>query len=155
MKVLLLLGALPSREAGSAKIEKAAYYIALDGVSTFGLTRAMEAILQGKHGHTFFPSPAELRMQCDKAMEPIIAAHQKATRERLQREQAAEFKPVVHTQAEIVRVNEIYHKFCAGYVTDFKTEDQLIAEIRAKYDPDMLDAVPDAPTQFNRPRSAA
>lgn len=124
--------------------------IALTGVSTYALAEATRAILQGGLGHAFHPSPPEFRIQCERAMQLVKDELARETQARLEKERLAEFRPVQHTQAEIVRVNEIYQRFCEGFQSDFKTPEQLIAEIRAKYPAHLLDAVPDAPTAFRR-----
>lgn len=66
---LATLATLPSRATSSVELDRAAYYVALDGVTRHGLAEAVKAILKGALGHAFFPSPPELRMQCDKAMD--------------------------------------------------------------------------------------
>lgn len=124
--------------------------IALSGVSTYALAEATRAILQGSLGHAFHPSPPEFRIQCEKAMQPVKEELARETQVRLEKERSAEFRPVQHTQAEIVRVNKIYQRFCEGFQTEFKTEADIIQEIRNKYPRELLDAVPDAPTAFRR-----
>lgn len=82
IKALILLGTLPAREADNTTVDKAAYYLALDGVTLHGLHKAVRGILQGSLGHVFFPNPAELRIECDKAM-----AHHKRMQERIARQE--------------------------------------------------------------------
>ncbi|CAN7495916.1 hypothetical protein LJR231_003480 [Phyllobacterium sp. LjRoot231] len=148
-----MLKSLPSRLTDTAEADKEVFMIALDGVTAYGLAEATMAILRGGLGHAFHPSPPEFRMRCDAAMKPIKDEMARIERTRLEKERDAEFRPVQHTQAEIVRVNELYQSFCEGHQSDFKTEEQLIAEIRNKYPKELLDAIPDAPTGFNGPRS--
>lgn len=50
----------------SATISQSAYSIALEGVTRFSLETAARKILKGHLNHTFFPSPAEIRMVCDE-----------------------------------------------------------------------------------------
>jgi hypothetical protein len=49
---------------------KAVYLIALDGVTRYSLEKATRKILQGALGHPFMPSPPELRIECDRIMQP-------------------------------------------------------------------------------------
>lgn len=48
--------------------------MALDGVPVFALQTATKNIMRGALGHAFFPSPPELRIQCDEVMKPILEA---------------------------------------------------------------------------------
>lgn len=143
---LSLLKSLPSRSSDTVQFDKQVYLMALDGVTKYGFATAIKAVLQGKLGHTFFPSAPELRMKCDEAMKPIIDSVAKAMRERKEREEAAAFKPVHHTDAEKARVSQIYLQFCEGYKCE--AEPVSLADIAAKYDRALLDQVPDAPRQL-------
>ena len=67
-------------------METAGYYVALEGVSRFAIQTASKAIMRGALGHAFFPSPPELRMQCDEVMKPIREAHARDKRDREIRE---------------------------------------------------------------------
>ncbi|MGU3399246.1 hypothetical protein ACLBWS_05805 [Brucellaceae bacterium D45D] len=71
---MTLLASLPAREASNAEAVEAAYFIALEGVSFFALETATKSILRNGLGHPFFPSPPELRQECDKVMKPILEA---------------------------------------------------------------------------------
>ena len=149
MKALVLLNSLPSRIVESAELNKAAYFIALAGVELYGLNRAVENILKGKLGHGFFPSPAELRLQCEGVMQPVRDSVHKANRERAEREAAADFAPIDHSPEAKARVSAAYQRFLDSYRPDGKSEIDELAEIRAKYDSVMLDAVPNAPPSFS------
>lgn len=59
---------------------EASYFLALEGVTRYGLSTAVKAILQNALGHAFFPSPPELRGQCDKAMQPHKEAREREYR---------------------------------------------------------------------------
>jgi hypothetical protein len=61
-------------------VAEASYFLALEGVTKYGLSTAVKAILQNALGHAFFPSPPELRGQCDKAMQPHKEARERAYR---------------------------------------------------------------------------
>lgn len=87
IQALVTLSALPSRATSSATIDKVAFLTALDGVTRYGLGEAVKAILKGALAHAFLPSPPELRMQCDKAMEHHVRMRERiALRERAERE---------------------------------------------------------------------
>jgi hypothetical protein len=63
LRALSLLSALPSQTSYSQAefdVRKAAYMIALEGVSAWGLESATTAILRGSLEHRFMPSPSEL-----------------------------------------------------------------------------------------------
>lgn len=51
-------------------MDRAAYSVALENVTRYGISQAVRAIIQGSLDHVFFPSPPELRKECDRAMEP-------------------------------------------------------------------------------------
>ncbi len=130
MKALALLGALPSRQSLAADVEDASYLIALDGVTRFGLAEAVKFILRGALGHAFFPSPPELRIQCDKAMEwPEREAERVRRREQIAREHIPARQEL--SDGEKARHEALMAKFNAGYAT--KAEDLERAEIRARY----------------------
>ena len=102
---LVSLAGLPSRQTSSAELDRAAFYVALEGVTRHGLAEAVRFILRGALGHGFMPSPPELRIQCDKAMQ---WHHDEAERIR-RREQIATERPapVKRTQAQIERNKEL------------------------------------------------
>lgn len=138
----MLLGALPAREADSSGIDKAAYYLALEGTTKHGLFEASKAILRGALGHAFFPNPAELRQQCDKAMEHHVRMRDRvAVYERMARERIPDRPPL--TEAEKERQNERMARFHAAYHA--KDPEAELEAIRRKYDPDLLAKIPDAP----------
>jgi len=88
LECLTLLSSLPSRASVSDQINLAGYYIALEDVSRHGLQTATKLILQGSLGHTFLPSPPELRQECNKVMKPILEAQAwEAERARILKEQ--------------------------------------------------------------------
>ena len=91
LKALALLGALPARQALSPDVEDASFLIALDGVTKHGLEEAVKFILRGSLKHAFFPNPAELRQECDKAMEwPEREAERIRRREAIERDRELE-----------------------------------------------------------------
>jgi hypothetical protein len=146
-----LLAGLPARETGDSHIDKAAYYIALEGVTRYGLAEAVKFILRGALGHTFFPSPPELRIQCDKAME----WHDRE-RERIRRREQMERERIPErgepTQQAKARVAAAYQQFLASYDGSKQSaEEAERAEIRARYGmtPEVLDAMRDQPVPSN------
>lgn len=67
--------------------------MALDGVSVFALQTATKNIMRGVLGHAFFPSPPELRIQCDELMKPILEARARDSYDRrILKEMAADSK---------------------------------------------------------------
>ncbi len=126
------------------------YNIALEGVSRYGLSQAVSAIMRGALGHTFFPSPVELRQQCDLAEAPI---RRQAEREAIRREAARERAEWSRTTSERTpeakaRAKAVYDAFCAQYETT------AIAQERVYLDPELLAQVPDAPSPFKKPSVA-
>lgn len=117
------------------QIEKASYYLALEGVTRYGLSEAVRAILQGKLGHAFFPSPPELRMQCDKAMEGHRWHRERERRETRYINERRENNANAYRSPEaIAKQQETYRRFVAGYAeTEAKAEATEREEIRARY----------------------
>jgi hypothetical protein len=137
---------MPAQATDEAGIDKAAYYLALENVTRFGLAEAVKAILQGQLGHAFFPSPPELRIQCDRAME-----HHKQMRERIARQEriASERLPDIppRTADEIARHTERMARFyeASGY-----EDGRKIAQERVTLDPALVAQIADAPTTWKR-----
>ena len=127
------------------------YYLALDGVTRYGLAEAVKAVSQNKLGHPFFPEPQELRGLCDKAMEWPARQRERARRqEAVERERPA--PRIVPSQGQRDCVAAAYSRFLAGYETNKRsTEDAERADIRARYGmtDDLVDALPDQPTPSN------
>lgn len=150
MQALTSLAGLPSRQADDAVLDKAMYFVALEGVSRYALSEAVKAVMRNRLGHTFFPSPVELRRLCDEAMEPHI---RQAQRERLRLKQAeenAEFarSRASRTPAEIERVKAKYAKFCESYEPSKPVAESIL-------DPELVARVPDAPNTFQTGLRAA
>lgn len=133
LRALILLGALPAREADSSGVDKAAYYLALEGVTQHGLFEAVKAILRGALGHAFFPNPVEIRQQCDKAMEHHVRMRDRIwLRERITRETPPDIPP--RTEEEKARVEEIMREFNASCDRQRQTQPEAgRGEIRARY----------------------
>jgi len=124
------------------------YLVALDGVTRYALSEGVKAIMRGALGHTFFPSPPELRQQCDAAQRPHL---EHARRIRLTEEQERERREEAairagQTQAARARVSAAYERFCAGY--------QQPTEFVPTLDPGLVAQLPDAPSTFSKARAA-
>ena len=147
MQALASLAVLPSRQVEDARLDQDMYQLALRGVSRYGLSQAVATIMRGSLGHTFFPSPVELRQQCELAEAPI---RRQAEREAQRREWARENTEFNQSRAQrtpeaLARQQAVYREFCAGYAKD------PIAQERVYLDPELLAQVPDAPTNFKKP----
>jgi hypothetical protein len=140
-----LLAALPARAADDVAVDKGAYYIALEGVTRYGLQEAARVILKGGLGHTFFPTPVELRQKCDSAMSWHQRERERHHRVIRQTEENAAFNrsDALKTQEARRRVTEVYAEFCAGY-------DATKPVDRIWLDPELVAQIPDAPTTFKR-----
>lgn len=147
------LSTLPSRqiEPGTEDIVRDAMYRGLSGVTKYGLEQAVNAVLQNKLGHGFFPSPPELRGLCDKAMEHHIAMRERIQRrERIAAERIPERRPL--TEAEKERQRERMKRFYIAIGRDDAAEDRdFMAEMEAKYGRDALASIPDNPKRFDVP----
>lgn len=135
IKALVSLGGLPAREASNPQIDKASYYLALKDVTRYSLVQAVEAIHQGKLGHGFFPTPPELRIQCDKAMEsPRWHRSQQLREDRYARERRENNALTQRSPEAIARQQKAYQAFMAGYEADKAKADEAEHEvIRARY----------------------
>lgn len=148
LQALASLAVLPSRQAADAALDTKMYFIALEGVSRYALNEAVKAIIRGTLGHTFFPTPVEIRLQCNKAIEPIAREaerqrmNQQQARERISYEKRMRARP----PEEIARVRAVYEKFCEQH----KASKPVSEEGRIILDPELLAQVPDAPSTFKR-----
>jgi hypothetical protein len=146
LAALASLAGLPSRQTSSAELDKAAFFVALDGVTRWGLAEAVKAILRNSLGHAFFPSPPELRGQCDKAM---IWHEREADRIRRQEREAenhVDWRPP--TEAEKAKARQVYAEFCKGY-------EKAAASETLRLDPALVALVPDNPKSMARQRMGA
>lgn len=114
LQALASLACLPSRASGDTELDRDLYCVALEGVTRHGLSEAVKAIMRGALGHAFFPSPPELRMQCDKAME-----HHVSMRDRIQRQEKVDRERIPArrepTPEERARVKAKYEAFCGSF----------------------------------------
>jgi hypothetical protein len=154
IKALVLLGGLPARESNDPHAEKAAYHLALEGVTRYGLQEAVKTILRGSLGHTFFPSPVELRQQCDRAMEWVFQEERRIRhREELFRDRREfEESRASRTPEQIERVKALTAKLKADLEGESDdSEEKRRAFIRAKYGitAEELAKLPDRPLPGN------
>lgn len=143
----MTLSGLPSRETTAGELDNAAYMIALDGVTRHGLSEAVRFILRGALGHAFLPSPPELRLQCDKAMDWHVKEQERILRqERMSSERVPPRKDP--TPAQRARVAAAYAEFCKDY-------EKLSAEDTLKLDPALVAQIPDNPKSLARTKMGA
>lgn len=150
LQALTSLAGLPSRQADDAEMDRRMYFVALEGVSRYALGEAVKSIIRGALGHTFFPSPVELRQQCDKAMEPHVRHAQRVRLSEQQARENAEFDRVraQRTPDAIASQQEAYRRFCQGYEAEkAPAYDPLL-------DPELVAKIPDAPGTFTKARVA-
>lgn len=134
----------PSPATFSVEFDQQIYFLALRGTTQHGLFKAVEAILQNALGHTFFPTPQELRGQCDKAMQHHVDMRERiAHREKLARERIPDHpEPTPEARA---RVSKAYAEFCKSY-------EKQSAEETFRLDPELVAKVPDNPKSMARQR---
>ncbi|TAT82463.1 hypothetical protein [Rhizobium ruizarguesonis] len=77
-----LLAAYPCRTPSDFRLVRPAYMQALEDVSQWGLFEAERRINQNSLNHAFMPSPAELRGEIDRVMEPFRERARRAAEER-------------------------------------------------------------------------
>jgi hypothetical protein len=105
---------LPSKLSVDPLEDLKNYMAAVDGVSVFALETATTKILQGALSHDFFPSPVDLRRQCDKVEQPIVESrNRRMESERLAAEAIAEKQrfAMVNTPESRFRVKEMADEF--------------------------------------------
>lgn len=150
MQALTSLAGLPSRQADDAEMDRRMYFVALEGVTRYALGEAVKSIIRGALGHTFFPSPVELRQQCDKAMEPHVRHAQRVRLSEQQARENAEFDRVraQRTPEAIARQQAAYRRFCERYESEMNPAHVPVL------DPDLVAKNPDAPSTFTKARVA-
>ena len=143
LRALMSLGSLPKRRSEDPEMDLAAYRVALDRTHVGDLAGAIRSILQGALGHAFFPSPPELRIECDKQADGRAKVVARKMRRLRELEERAQYPAVEHSDEAKARVAAIYRRFNEQRET-VSAEDELAA-IRAKYDPAALEKIPDRP----------
>jgi hypothetical protein len=152
LQALASLAGLPSRQADDAELDRKMYHVALEGVSRYALNEAVKAIIRGALGHTFFPSPVEFRLQCEKAIEPHIRQAERIRRREQQESENAQFERVIasRTPEAVARQQEAYRRFCEQYAAS----KPISAESVPMLDPELVAKVPDASSTFKRAKVA-
>lgn len=158
----MTLASLPSRATSSAVLDKAGYYIALEGVTRYGLGKAVTNILRGALNHAFFPSPPELRIQCDKAMEWHEAQAEKVRRRERENEEFHRQQlgvPIPRTEEGKARQQAAYAAFCASHDDGERRamEEAERADIRARYGitDEAIAGIKDRPNPADRVKKSA
>ncbi|WP_106795301.1 hypothetical protein [Rhizobium sp. H4] len=77
-----LLAAYPCRMPSDFRLVRPAYMQGLEGVGKWALFEAERRINQNALGHPFMPTPAELRREIDRAMEPFRERERRAAEEK-------------------------------------------------------------------------
>lgn len=133
---------LPSRPVpdGTEAVARDAMYRALDGVTKYAFNEAINAVLRGKLGHTFFPSPVELRRLCDEAQRPHddMARRARLSEEQRREREAWRAADEAKTPEARANVSSVYQRFCERY-------EPAPVEDTVTLDPELVAKVPDAP----------
>lgn len=152
-----MLAPLPARQALSAEIEDATYAIIMEGMTAYGLERAVRAALHGKHGSKFYPNPPEFRELYDKAMKHHVDMRDRIHRqERWRRERPPELP--ARSEAEKQRQRDRMTRYYRGSGYDTQGDEaDFRSRMEAKYGKELLDSIPDNPNPsavagFERPR---
>ena len=149
LQALASLATLPAPRSFSEEqdeINDKAMMDALGGVTRYALGEAVRSILRGALGHTFFPSPVELRRLCDEAQRPHsdyqrrvrITEEQQRERDEFNRIQASK------TPEALARSRALWEQARARLAPDKEPEPRLTL------DPELVAKVPDAPSTFKR-----
>ena len=162
LKALAALNSLPSRQSRSVELSEASYFVALEGVTRYGLGEAVKNILRGALNHAFFPSPPELRIQCDKAMEWHEAQAEKVRRRERENEEFHRQQlgvPIPRTEEGKARQQAAYAAFCASHDDGERRqmEEQERADIRARYGltDEAIAGIKDRPNPADRVKKSA
>lgn len=125
------------------------YFVALEGVTRHALSEAVKAVMRNKLGHTFFPSPVELRRLCDEAQAPHNRMAERIRQREQQSRENAEFNRVMaqRTPAAKERAKAVYDAYCRDYEAG-KVKQQSEERIGPPLDPELLAKVPDARSSF-------
>jgi len=143
-------------------LSEASYFVALEGVTRYGLGEAVKNILRGALNHAFFPSPPELRIQCDKAMEWHEAQAEKVRgrereNEEFHRQQLG--VPTPRTEGGKARQQAAYAAFCASRYRHARRamEEAERADIRARYGitDESIAGIKDRPNPADRTKKSA
>lgn len=153
LQALASLAGLPSRQQADLELARDMYFVALEGVTRYALGEAVKSIIRGGLGHTFFPSPVELRQQCDKAVAPHLEAERRVRQREQQMRENAEIAAshAARTPESIARAKAIYDRFCEQYEASKPGHKPFETTL----DPDLVAKIPDADTgTFSKARVA-
>jgi hypothetical protein len=157
IKALVLLGGLPARESANPQVDKASYYLALDGVTRYGLSEAVKSIIRGGLGHTFFPSPVELRLACDRAQQPVRDMQRRITMTEENRRDRDEFDRInagktAESRARVAEMTRQMHRAIESDKLEQEEADREAerAAVRARYGmtAETLASIADQPSTF-------
>lgn len=140
MQALASLAGLPSRQADDASLDQQMYFVAMEGVTRYALSEAVKAVMRNKLGHTFFPSPVELRRLCDEAQRPHddMARRARLSEEQRREREAWRAADAAKTPEARAKVSDVYRRFCERY-------EPAPVEATITLDPELVAKVPDAP----------
>lgn len=153
-QALTSMASLPARSTDNPEMGNAAYHIALEDVTRYALAECVRGVFQNKLGHTFFPSPPEMRRLCDLAMLPHERQRERAWRQHKLEQESAQFRKrtVVSPEAK-ARSLQSYQEFCASYEQNKISGDEAErVRIRAEFGmtEEALSQVPNAPNSFGQ-----
>lgn len=137
-------------------MDKAMYFVALDGVTRYALSEAVKAVMRNKLGHTFFPSPVELRRLCDEAQRPMhemarrVAMTQQMAQERDEHRRIRE----TWTPEARERARAIYDEYCRSHEASKVKGRSTDERFGPPLDPAVLALVEDAPSSFTTAKIA-
>lgn len=149
-RLTMLSTSLGMRMPTDKKMLRAAFLIALDGVTLWALDQATRAILQNALGHPFMPAPPELRGLCDKAMVPHVeerergrqAAIREAARARHRALPAPEAPAELYSPAARAKVAALMENLSLSWPA--RQGNVLLTTRPAPLAPEKVAAVPDS-----------
>lgn len=149
LQALASLAGLPSRQQADLELARDMYFVALEGVSRYALSEAVKAVMRNKLGHTFFPSPVELRRLCDEAIAPHIEAERRIRQREQQARENAEMAvtQALKTPESLARSRRLYERFCEQYEASKPGHEPFVPTL----DPELVAKIADAPTAFTKP----
>lgn len=156
LRALQSLDVMARRKTVDPELEFAAFRVALEGgrpgqtvVAAIDLANAVRLCFQNGLGHSFHPSPAELRALCDRSRSARLEAlrAQAEAIERRQRiaAQIADRHVPERPQGERERVAKLMREFNMRWEIE-RTKEPPLDEVRARYSDDTLRRLPNQPT---------
>lgn len=143
---LVSLSPLVKRVALDPEIEFAGYLAGLRSVRYLDLVAAVQAILEGALGHGFFPTPPELRIECNRAFDRRHADDVREARRREMAEQIATRNDLPKRTPEgRERVAKLMREFNMRWEIE-RTKEPPLDEVRARLGDEALRRLPNQPT---------